>query len=184
MSKIWEFSKEGDFGETTLPSGARVSKSSIIIETCGTIEEAICMLGCAKATTGSQTIREMLTGVHQHLFRLIKVVASADLPAQNRAIGMQPTRQLEEWAEHLRHELKKFPEAPEVVPRLPGKNMVSTFINMGRSVIVRAKLRTVDLQESGFLIHSDAPDYLDRLQGFLFTLTRYAEDIDSATGAL
>ena len=52
MPKVWEFSKKGDFGETTLPSGARVSKSSLILETCGTIEEASCMPGCAKAATG------------------------------------------------------------------------------------------------------------------------------------
>jgi cob(I)alamin adenosyltransferase len=181
MPKIWEFSKKGDFGETTLPSGAQVSKSSIIIETCGMIDEAISILGCAKAATGSQTIREMLTGVQQHLFLLVKVAASADLQ-QNRGIGKQPARQLEEWAEHLRQELKKLPEAPEVVPRLPGKNIASMFINMGRSVTERAKLRAVELQESGFLIHPDAPDHLDRLQGFLFTLARYAEDVDSATG--
>ncbi len=184
MPTILEFSKKGDFGETTLPSGARVSKSSIIIETCGTIEEAISMLGCAKATAGSQTIREMLTGVQQHLFHLIKVAASADLPAQNSGLGMQPTRQLEEWSEHLRQELKKLPEAPEVLRRLPGKNIVSTFINMGRSVVARAKLCTAELQESGFPIHPEAPDYLERLQGFLFILARHAEAVDSATGTL
>jgi len=184
MPKICEFSKKGDSGETTLPSGARVSKSSIIIETCGTLEEAISVLGCAKAAARSQTIREMLTGVQQHLFHLVKVAASADLPAQNRGIGMQPARQLEEWAEHLRQELKKLPEAPEGVPRLPGKNIVSSFINMGCSAIVRAKLRTVEMQETGFLIHSEAPDYLDQLQGFLSALARYAEAVDSATGTL
>ena len=61
----------------------------------------------------------MLTGVQQHSFSLGKVAASADLPAQNSGIGMHPARQLEEWAEHLRQELQKLPEAPEVVPLLP-----------------------------------------------------------------
>ncbi len=75
-------------------------------------------------------------------------------------------------------------EAKIMVPLLPGKNTVSSFIDMGRSVIVRARLRVVELQESGFLKHPGVPDYLERLQSFLVASAQHAEAVDSATGTL
>ena len=62
------FNKRGDKGETSLLYGARVAKSDPRCEAYGTIDEAVSLLGLARALTRKEEVLHILYGIQQDLF--------------------------------------------------------------------------------------------------------------------
>ena len=61
------FSKRGDSGETSLLTGGRVSKADLRPEAYGTLDEASSAMGMAKAFSGNQSIKDMISAVQEDL---------------------------------------------------------------------------------------------------------------------
>jgi len=175
MDEAFVFSKKGDQGTTSLLSGKRVSKASLRPEAYGTLDEASSALGLAKALTRSETIRDMIQSVQKDLL-VLGAQLSQDPepgPGQGYNIGTQPTERLEAWIGRLQ---KDVPVPREFI--LPGGNAAGAALDLARTIIRRAERRTMALKEAGELNSPEAHSYLNRLADFLFTLARYAEQME------
>ncbi|MEN6439618.1 MAG: cob(I)yrinic acid a,c-diamide adenosyltransferase [Syntrophobacter sp.] len=175
MDDAFVFSKKGDHGTTSLLSGKRVSKASLRPEAYGTLDEASSALGLAKALARSEAIRDMIQSVQKDLLVLGAQLSqdSESSPAHGYNIGTQPTERLEAWIARLQ---KDVPVPREFI--LPGGNSVGAALDLARTIIRRAERRTMALKEAGELDSPEAHSYLNRLADFLFTLARYAEQME------
>jgi cob(I)alamin adenosyltransferase len=168
---IFVFSKKGDTGETSLLTGARVSKASLRPEAYGTLDEASSALGMAKALTHNPSIKDMIAAVQEDLLVLGADLACEDENRTGYRLEADRTRRLEQWIHSLQGEVP--------LPRqfiLPGANSVSAAVDLSRTITRRAERRCVALKESGQLDNPEVHAYLNRLGDFLFTLARYAEE--------
>lgn len=166
---ILKFSKKGDKGETSLLSGERVSKASLRPETYGTLDEASCALGLAKAFTENDKVRQMIADVQEDL-RVLGGELACEKGEKPCQIDADRTLRLEQLIEEL--------QADVDLPRhfiQPGANAVSAAMDLGRSIIRRAERRAVALREAGLLEHEEVHAYLNRLSDYLYTLARYVE---------
>src|SRR5215216_5057550 len=68
------YTKTGDDGTTGLLYGGRVSKADLVPEACGTIDEAVAVLGLARAHASDPSLSDELLGLQRELF-----VVGADL---------------------------------------------------------------------------------------------------------
>ena len=165
------FSKRGDRGETSLLTGGRVSKASLRPEAYGTLDEASSAMGMAKAFSGDQSLKEMISVVQEDLLILGAVLACEGEGQNDYRIDSARTLKLEQWIQKLQEEVP--------LPRhfvFPGANSVSAAVDLSRTIIRRAERRCVALRESGQLDNPEVHAYLNRLADFLFTLARYAEE--------
>lgn len=168
--EIFTFSKKGDEGQTSLLTGARVSKASLRPEAYGTLDEASSALGLGKVFTGDAKIREMIGVVQEDLMILGAELACEPSKEATYRIGTERTERLERWIAELQKEVP--------VPRhfiYPGGNPASAAIDLSRTIIRRAERRAVALKEAGELDSPEVHSYLNRLADFLFTLARFAE---------
>ncbi len=60
----------GDGGQTGLAGGIRVSKSSLRVETYGTVDELISSLGFARSICDDAALREKTKLIQRELFRI------------------------------------------------------------------------------------------------------------------
>src|SRR5579885_2955558 len=77
MARI--YTKTGDDGTTGLLYGSRIRKSDELVEAYGDVDEAVAVLGLARAVCPSPTIAETLLQLQRELF-----VVAADLAANPR----------------------------------------------------------------------------------------------------
>lgn len=165
------FSKKGDVGETSLLTGARVSKASLRPEAYGTLDEASSAMGMAKALTQNSLIKDKIGAVQKDLLLLGALLScEGECPPEYR-LESSRADQLEQWIRELQQEVP--------LPRqfvFPGANAVSAAVDLARTIIRRAERRCVALKESGDLDNPKVHAYLNRLGDFLFTLARYAEE--------
>ena len=68
------YTKTGDDGTTGLLYGGRVSKADLVPEACGTLDEAVAVLGLARAHAADPALSDELLGLQRELF-----VVGADL---------------------------------------------------------------------------------------------------------
>jgi cob(I)alamin adenosyltransferase len=168
---VFEFSKRGDRGETSLLTGERVSKASLRPEAYGTLDEASSAMGMARAFAQNHSIRDMIAAVQEDLLNLGAELACEGEEQAKYRVEAKRTLRLEQWIRELQEEVP--------LPRqfiFPGANAVSAALDLSRTIIRRAERRCIALKESGQLDNPEVHAYLNRLGDFLFTLARYAEE--------
>ena len=70
------YTRRGDAGETSLAGGERVPKTDPRVEAYGTVDEANCAVGAARALTDDPLLREVLLFAQQRLFNCSSHVAT------------------------------------------------------------------------------------------------------------
>ena len=145
------YTKTGDDGTTGLLYGGRVSKDDAATEAYGTTDEAVAVLGHARASS-EPVMAEELLALQRDLF-----VVGADL-ATNPAE-------------------RALPQAFIV----PGANEGSAALDMARSVIRRAERQVVALEHEGRDVNPEVRRYLNRLSDLVFVLARRRAGEDEPT---
>jgi cob(I)alamin adenosyltransferase len=168
------YTRQGDDGTTGLLYGGRVSKAGGVTEACGTVDEAVAILGLARAHTEDPAAGQELLGLQRELF-----VVGADLATNPGERGkLEPgvslvtevmTRRLEERIDAL---VRAHPLPNAFV--VPGANPASSCLDVARSVIRRAERRVVEIRDSGAEVNDALLRYLNRLSDLLFVLARIA----------
>ena len=74
------YTKLGDDGSTGLLFGGRTSKADPLVDTLGSIDEAVAALGLARAASADDTLAATVLDIQRDLF-----VAAADLAANPHA---------------------------------------------------------------------------------------------------
>ena len=157
--------KSGDRGKTSLGNGERVSKSHLIINLLGDIDELNSQIGSAISSSKSRFISSELQSIQQDLFNLggeISIFNSGTI-----LINDDKVKFLEERIEDLNQTLKPLKEFI-----MPGGDEFCSRIHLARAVCRRAErscVAVLDLVEEKNIWLP----YLNRLSDYLFVLARY-----------
>jgi cob(I)alamin adenosyltransferase len=170
------YTRKGDDGTTGLLFGGRVPKDSTGPDAYGAVDEAVSMLGLARAEAerGGE-LDEILIRLQRELFVVGAELATAP---ENRA-KLQPavsltTQAMVDALEPLIDEVTERYEAPtEFV--LPGENRIAAALDVARTVVRRAERESVTAARDGWLPDSLVVPYLNRLADLVYTLARWQE---------
>jgi cob(I)alamin adenosyltransferase len=170
------YTRKGDDGTTGLLYGGRVGKDSSGPDAYGAVDEAVSMLGLARAEAerGSE-LDELLLRLQRELF-----VVGAELATEpaNRA-KLEPgvsrtTEAMVTALEPVIDDITARYDAPtEFV--LPGENRTAAALDVARAVVRRAERQSVAAAREGWLPGSQVVPYLNRLADLVYTLARWQE---------
>jgi cob(I)alamin adenosyltransferase len=174
------YTKTGDDGTTGLLYGGRVPKDDPATSAYGTTDEAVAVLGVARAGADPRMAEEILA-LQRELF-----VVGADLATNPEERGKlragvslvtpEMTERLERRIDELVGE-RSLPNAFIV----PGANAVSAALDHARSVVRRAERNVVSFEREGREVNLEVRRYLNRLSDLLFVLARRAAGEDEPT---
>jgi len=163
--------KRGDGGETGLAGGIRVSKSSLRVETYGTVDELNSALGLARSMCDDADLRERTKRIQRELFRIGSALAT---PVQSSKPQLPV---LLESVEELTGQVYEL-EATEGLLSdwsLPGETVAGAAYDLARTVCRRAERSVVRLIESGEAVEPNILAYLNRLSDLLWLFARKVE---------
>ena len=166
------YTGKGDGGTTKLfdtPSGERVSKSSVIFEALGTVDElntviGWCRTGCGVDwMVGDITMSAVLLDVQHHLFTI-----QAELAGTQMHIPSKDVTDMEIRIAIIEEQL------PEITTFfVPGGTELSARLDMARAVSRRAERCLVRLTEQERELSEYTLTYANRLSSLLYALVRF-----------
>jgi cob(I)alamin adenosyltransferase len=170
---------KGDDGSTGLLFGGdRIQKDDVRTEAYGTIDEAVAVLGIARASLTAVALidlADLVLRLQRELF-----VAGAELAtnpdAWDRLVDGQ-TRVSAAMVEGVDDVLEAY-EARIEMPRefvVPGETAASAALEQARTVLRRAERRAVTVRREGLIPGDHLLPYLNRLADLLWVLARAAE---------
>ena len=157
--------KSGDKGNTSLGNGERVSKSHLLINLLGDIDELNSQLGSAISSCKSELISSELESIQQDLFNLggeISIINSGTILINDDKVEF-----LEERINYLNQNLKPLKEFI-----MPGGDEFCSRVHLARAVCRRAERSCVAILDLVKEKNIWLP-YLNRLSDYLFVLARY-----------
>jgi cob(I)alamin adenosyltransferase len=174
------YTKTGDDGTTGLLYGGRVPKDDAATEAYGTTDEAVAVLGQARASA-DPALGEEILALQRELF-----VVGADLATNpNERAKLQPGVSLvtAEMTERLEARIDEL-VAERALPQafiVPGANAASAALDLARSVVRRAERNVVALEREGREVNPEVRRYLNRLSDLVFVLARRQAGEDEPT---
>ena len=162
------YTKKGDKGQTSLIGGARVPKSSMRIESYGTVDELNSYLGLVRdQEINAEYVRQILE-IQDRLFTIGSHLASDPTKAKMQIPGLfdEDIKNLENWMDDMDKEL---PEMRSFV--LPGGHSTVSHTHVARCICRRAERIIVDLMQNEE-VEEIVPQYMNRLSDYLFVLSR------------
>lgn len=170
------YTRTGDDGTTGLLYGGRVGKDTAGPDAYGAVDEAVSMLGLARAETerGSE-LDDLLVRLQRELFVVGAELATAPEKRGKLTPGVSLTTEAMVTAlEPLIDSITARYEAPtEFV--LPGENRTAAALDVARAVVRRAERCSVAAAHEGWLTDSQVVPYLNRLADLVYTLARWQE---------
>lgn len=162
------YTKTGDKGQTSLIGGTRVPKSSMRIESYGTVDELNSYLGLVRdQEIDSEYVRQLLE-IQDRLFTIGSHLASDPEKSKMKIPPLfdQDISNLEKWMDDMDKEL---PEMRSFV--LPGGHTTVSHTHVARCICRRAERIIVDLMSHEY-VEDIVPQYMNRLSDYLFVLSR------------
>ncbi|MBI5873677.1 MAG: cob(I)yrinic acid a,c-diamide adenosyltransferase [Candidatus Omnitrophica bacterium] len=165
--------KKGDKGWTSLFLGGMVAKDDPRVELDGTLDELCSFLGTAKSLAKKRSLRSQLEALQKDLFIIGAEVATAAafLNKLKNKIGESDIRRLEDAICAL--EDRRRPAAR--IFCLPGKNLLSSVLDVCRTIARRAERRAVTAFKKKAIRSRLILIYLNRLSDLLYLLARACE---------
>jgi cob(I)alamin adenosyltransferase len=172
--------KTGDGGKTGLVGGIRVSKSSLRVESYGTVDELNAFLGFARSICEDDEFKNLTLSIQKELFVLGAELATPGLP------GGEQAHVTEEMVNRLTDEVHRIEAVEGILSdwTIPGEDPVSAAFEVARTVCRRAERSAVRLLESGENVSPIAIMYLNRLSDLIWLMSRWIEMKKGATAAL
>lgn len=168
------YTKTGDDGTTGLFHGGRVSKADVLVDCLGDVDEAVAVLGVARAALPDPATADLVLRLQRGLF-----VAAADLgvnPDRRSRLADGISRVTPEMAADLeRHIDRLVAERPlRPVFIVPGSNAAGAALDHARTVVRRAERHVVGARVAGHPVSDEVLVFLNRLADLLFVLARHA----------
>lgn len=162
------YTKKGDKGKTGLIGGTRVLKSSLRIESYGTVDELNAYIGLVRDQAISDKFKEQLEEIQDRLFTIGSSLASDPEKSNMRIPDLkdEDIASLEKWMDQMDETL---PEMKYFI--LPGGHTTVSFCHLARCVCRRAERIIVDLSTHEF-VDDRVLQYMNRLSDYLFVLGR------------
>jgi cob(I)alamin adenosyltransferase len=162
------YTKKGDQGTTGLIGGTRVLKSSMRIESYGTVDELNSYIGLVRDQTIKEELKIQLIEIQDRLFTIGSSLASDPEKSTMKIpdLNDEDVAALEKWMDEMNDTL---PEMRSFI--LPGGHTTVSFCHIARCVCRRAERIIVDLSQHEF-VAALVLTYLNRLSDYLFMLSR------------
>ena len=165
MTKI--YTKGGDKGETGLFSGERVSKSHLLVQAYGTVDELGSVLGIARSLHNkADRLARIMRDIQVELFEL-----GADLGSGKEGPGRINDKHVAAFEQCIAELTAGLPELKNFI--LPSGHPVAAHLHHARTICRRAERLAVAAREQAsfdlVIIR-----YLNRLADLLFVLAREA----------
>ncbi len=177
MGLVKVYTRTGDDGTTGLFYGGRTAKSDVGPEAYGTVDEAVSVLGLARAecAPGSE-LHELLVRLQRELFVVGAELATA--PDNRSKLSDGTTRVTGTMVAALEPIIddvtSRFEQPTEFV--LPGQNRTGAALDLARAVVRRAERVCVDATGREWVgPDSQVVPYLNRLADLLWVLARWQE---------
>ncbi|MDE5625131.1 MAG: cob(I)yrinic acid a,c-diamide adenosyltransferase [Muribaculaceae bacterium] len=171
------YTRTGDAGQTSLVGGKRVSKSSVRLESYGTVDELNSHLGLLAAYAGpiDPASATFVRAIQNKLFNL-----GAYLATDNTDISVAPSGIAQAEIQAMETEIDRLEESLPALTSfiLPGGCQAACQANIARTVCRRAERRVIALSETA-PVNPLAIGYLNRLSDYLFDLGRHLNHLSS-----
>ena len=169
------YTRKGDDGMTkTFGCDQRMSKSSLVAEALGCLDETNSFLGLARARTegipfkiesGSIIFSDVILEVQQNLFIIQAEIAGAEM-----SIDTDKIKKIENLVDSIE---KILP--PISTFFIPGATKNGAVLDICRTLSRRAERRVVEVKEEGKAkVSPETLQYLNRLSSLLYALARVA----------
>ncbi len=163
------YTRGGDKGLTSLVGGQRVSKSSIRIESYGTVDELSSHLGLLAAMLPEGDDQTMVFRIQNDLFNIC-----TNLATDQAVTRLYPSAYLSEGEIQLMEKeidtiMSLLPERQGFV--LPGGTKEAAQAHVCRSVCRRAERCIVALSEEA-IVSPEVQQFINRLSDYLFVLAK------------
>jgi cob(I)alamin adenosyltransferase len=167
------YTRTGDDGTTGLLYGGRISKADHPAEAYGAVDEAVAVLGLARALAKpSSEAANLILELQRELF-----VVGADLatnPDQRHklkeGVSLVTNGMVEALERRIDETVRAHPLPEEFI--VPGANPLSAALDIARTAVRRAERRAVEMRDAGKTVSPEALIYLNRLSDLLFVLAR------------
>jgi cob(I)alamin adenosyltransferase len=160
------YTKFGDFGETALLSGKKVSKANPRVQAYGSVDELNAFLGLIIAFADEENVRKPLLDAQKDLFTIGAQLSAANSSVKVHKISESRIDELEKEIDKIEEEL---PALHHFI--LPGGSKTASLIHLARTVCRRAEREVVALSNQE-KIDPAVIIYLNRLGDYLFMLAR------------
>jgi len=157
------YEEQYDRGLTKLLGNNFISKSSLIFETLGTLDELNSILGLARSKIKDKKINKILQKIQSDLFLLGSHIANT----KNQGISDKDILSIEYIMENLD---KKLPALKTFI--LPSGVEPASLLHVSRSLARKLERRVVALRTKNSNISINTLKYLNRLSDLLFYLSR------------
>lgn len=182
MSESRIYTKLGDDGSTGLLFGGRTGKDAPLIDTVGTLDEAVATLGLARAACTDADMSAHILRIQQDLF-----VVAADLAANPRArerlepgVSLVTVEMISRLEALIDESVAAHPLRPAFL--VPGANTTSAALDLARTVVRRGERRLVayraELPAGRRSATAQPLAYLNRLSDLLYVLARRSAGVD------
>lgn len=175
------YTRKGDNGTTkTFGCDQRLSKSSIVAEALGALDEANSFLGLARARTENKDLKiknkkikfsELILEVQQNIFIVQAEVAGATL-----SIDAKKVERIEKIIDEIE---KNLPPIKSFF--ISGATKDGAVLDISRTLVRKAERRVVAAKEEGKIkVSAGTLSYLNRLSSLLYALARIVSYNDGA----
>ena len=166
------YTRKGDDGTTkTFGCDQRISKSSIVAEALGTLDEVNSFLGLCKVKSKEETLmlpdstlfRDAIHDIQKNLF-----IIQAEIAGSPMTIDEDKLKNIERIIDDIEKELP-----PIKAFFISGGKELATFFDIARTLARRAERRVVEAKEEGKVeVGDNTLAYLNRLSSLLYALAR------------
>jgi len=164
--------RNGDKGRTRLFSGQEISKSDLAPRAYGALDEAISVLGIARALTDSEGLKEQILYIQHASFEVGAELATH--PDNQAKMRKRVDEAFVAVLDKMRDEL----EATTPMPKdfvLPGGTVVAAHLDHARTVFRRCEQEATALWDAEFLRNPQVLIWLNRVSDHLWLLARQME---------
>jgi cob(I)alamin adenosyltransferase len=164
MSKL--YTRKGDDGSTGVLGKGRVSKSDLIMEVIGTLDELSATLGNAKSQVREKPVQDALEQIQRDLYAMMsEVVATSPTASKLTPFPAEKVDVLEKWITLWEQDI----ELPNEFI-LPGETVLSAAFSVCRTVARRAERRLVKFAGEKKQFNPEVLKYMNRLSSLLYVL--------------
>jgi cob(I)alamin adenosyltransferase len=165
--------KKGDKGKTSLYPRGMVTKDNPRIELVGVLDELNAFLGVSRCLLRNKAVRQAVEAAQEDLFLCgtEAVTPASSLKKLKKRIGDLEIGRLESFITSFENK----PSLKKLCFSIPGETLVSSSLDVARTICRRAERRAVTLSRRGRLKNPRLLIFLNRLSDLLFLLARSCE---------
>lgn len=168
------YTKRGDDGTTGLLYGGRVEKDDLRTSAYGTVDEAVSMLGLARAELDGR-LHDLVLEVQREMFVLGAQLATRLEDWERLEVGVSRVddAMVDALDARIDASVERHPLPQEFV--VPGGTRAAAALDVARTVCRRAERHVVAMRRADLLPDVAPLRYLNRCSDYLYVLAREAE---------